>query len=67
MPELRLEHIGKSYRGLPAVTEMEYVFQRGIYGLLGANGAGKTTLLRTYGRGISENAGVSASGIRLLP
>lgn len=46
MPELRLEHIGKSYRGLLAVTEMEYVFQRGIYGLLGANGAGKTTLLR---------------------
>ncbi|MEH2943679.1 ATP-binding cassette domain-containing protein [Lachnospiraceae bacterium KK002] len=29
-----------------AVDHLEYTFQKGIYGLLGANGAGKTTLLR---------------------
>ncbi len=46
MPELRLERVGKFYKGMPAVVEIEYVFQKGIYGLLGANGAGKTTLLR---------------------
>lgn len=46
MPELRLERVGKFYKDLPAAVEIEYVFQKGIYGLLGANGAGKTTLLR---------------------
>lgn len=46
MPELRLEHVRKCYKGLPAAAEIEYVFHTGVYGLLGANGAGKTTLLR---------------------
>ena len=46
MARLRLENVGKSYKGVPAVAELEYTFHKGIYGLLGANGAGKTTLIR---------------------
>jgi len=57
MPELRLEHVGKFYKGMPAAVEIEYVFRRGIYGLLGANGAGKTTLLRMISGALQPDSG----------
>ena len=44
--ELRVEKLTKQYGSKIAVDRLDFTFQRGIYGLLGANGAGKTTLMR---------------------
>lgn len=46
MLELKLDHISKHYKNKIAVDRIEFTFEKGVYGLLGANGAGKTTLLR---------------------
>lgn len=46
MLELRLNRVTKQYANKLAVDQVEYTFQNGVYGILGANGAGKTTLLR---------------------
>lgn len=46
MLELKLDRVSKHYKNKIAVDGIEYVFKKGVYGLLGANGAGKTTLLR---------------------
>ncbi|MCI8484644.1 MAG: ABC transporter ATP-binding protein [Lachnospiraceae bacterium] len=46
MLELKLDRVSRHYKQKIAVDRLEYTFQTGIYGLLGANGAGKTTLLR---------------------
>lgn len=46
MLELKLDRVSRYYKQKIAVDRLEYTFQTGIYGLLGANGAGKTTLLR---------------------
>lgn len=44
--EVRGRRTGNCGNQKMAVDHLEYTFQKGIYGLLGANGAGKTTLLR---------------------
>lgn len=41
---VRLEHLTKSFRGRPALTDLSLDIRRGeIFGLLGHNGAGKST------------------------
>jgi lipopolysaccharide export system ATP-binding protein len=41
---LRVDHVGKSFRGRPVVRDVSLIVRRGqVAGLLGPNGAGKTT------------------------
>lgn len=43
-PVIQLEHLYKSYGGVPALQDLNLTVQRGeIFGLLGPNGAGKST------------------------
>lgn len=43
-PVIQLEHLCKSYGGVPALQDLSLTVQRGeIFGLLGPNGAGKST------------------------
>lgn len=42
---LQLNNISKKYGDFYALKSIDFVFENGIYGLLGANGAGKTTLI----------------------
>lgn len=44
--ELVIERLTKQYQNKIAVDRVDFRFQKGIYGLLGANGAGKTTFMR---------------------
>ena len=44
--ELKITDLTKDFRKTRAVDQVNYVFQSGVYGLLGVNGAGKTTLMR---------------------
>lgn len=44
--ELIIKNISKKYKNKIAVNNFSFVFNTGVYGLLGANGAGKTTLIR---------------------
>eukprot|EP01039_Chlorochromonas_danica_P016690 gene16690-19783_t len=44
---LRLDHVSKSYGGVPAVRDLSFEAPKGrIFGFLGPNGAGKTSTLR---------------------
>lgn len=70
MLELKLDRVTKQYANKLAVDHVEYTFQNGVYGLLGANGAGKTTLLRmicnvlapTTGEVLYQNSPVDKMG-----
>lgn len=43
---ISVQHLSKSYGGLPAVEQLNLSVKRGtVYGLLGANGAGKSTAI----------------------
>lgn len=44
--ELTLDGVTKQYGSKIACDRISIIFQKGVYGLLGANGAGKTTLMR---------------------
>lgn len=46
MTQLELQHIGVSYAGQPALTDISATLTPGVTGLIGANGAGKSTLIR---------------------
>ncbi len=54
---LDLKHINKSYGKTVALTDINLLLSRGIYGLLGPNGAGKTTLLKIMASIISPDKG----------
>ena len=43
---LILDGLTKSFSSFPAVNNLSYTMDTGVYGLLGVNGAGKTTLMR---------------------
>ena len=43
---LILDGLTKSFSSCPAVNNLSYTMDTGVYGLLGVNGAGKTTLMR---------------------
>ena len=41
-----LDGLTKTFSSFPAVNNLSYTMDTGVYGLLGVNGAGKTTLMR---------------------
>lgn len=43
---LILDGLTKTFLSFPAVNNLSYTMDTGVYGLLGVNGAGKTTLMR---------------------
>lgn len=44
---ISIQHISKSYKEVPAVTDISLEVQKGeLFGLIGPDGAGKTTLMR---------------------
>ena len=43
---LILDALTKTFSSFPAVNNLSYTMDTGVYGLLGVNGAGKTTLMR---------------------
>ena len=43
---LILDGLTKTFSSFPAVNNLPYTMDTGVYGLLGVNGAGKTTLMR---------------------
>ena len=55
---LALEHIGKSWGRLPALTDISLQVQRGMFlSLLGPSGCGKTTLLRIIAGALAPDGG----------
>ncbi len=54
---LELNHLEKSYGKNKIIHELNYRFDRGIYGLLGPNGAGKTTLINMIAAASMPTAG----------
>ena len=44
--ELQATHLCKSYRKKKALSDVNFILEKGVYGLLGENGAGKSTLMR---------------------
>lgn len=58
---LTLKNITKSYRHhrylTPALEQISYTFDHGLYGILGPNGAGKSTLLSVLARNLNPDSG----------
>ena len=43
---LELKGVSKKFRKKQVLNNIDFKFEKGIYGILGPNGAGKTTLIR---------------------
>lgn len=43
---LELKHVSKSFKNTVVLTDINLVFESGVYGVLAPNGAGKTTLIK---------------------
>ena len=54
---LELKNVCKSYGKKVALKDFTYIFDKGIYGLLGANGAGKSTLMNLLTDNVSRGSG----------
>ena len=55
---LELQHLFKSYRGIPAVLDVSFKVAPGeIIGLLGPNGAGKSTTVKIITGLLKPNRG----------
>ena len=64
---LETQNLGKSFRGLRAVSEVSFsVAEKSIVGLIGPNGAGKTTLFNLIAGALAPDSGtVSFAGRRI--
>ena len=62
---IKVEHLSKSYAGLPAVRDLTLEVRRSeVHGLLGANGAGKTTAIECIlGTRKADSGSVSILGM----
>ncbi|MPZ44906.1 MAG: ATP-binding cassette domain-containing protein [Betaproteobacteria bacterium] len=57
-PLLQVEHVGKHFGGVQALTDVSFAIDAGeIYGLIGPNGAGKTTLFNLITGFIAPDSG----------
>lgn len=54
---LQLENIDKAYLLKPIISNLSFIFNHGVYALIGANGTGKTTLLSLMSGSIEPNRG----------
>src|SRR3954464_10826487 len=55
---IRMEEVTKSYRGVPAVRNVDFELRKGeIHALLGENGAGKSTLTKIIAGVIEPTSG----------
>lgn len=64
---LEIKNVTKSYGKKTALKNFSYVFNNGIYGLLGANGAGKSTLMNLITDNIKRDTGtISYEGTEIL-
>ena len=54
---LELQKVCKSYGKKVALNDFSYIFENGIYGLLGANGAGKSTLMNLITDNVKRDSG----------
>lgn len=58
MPLLEVEHLSKSYNGLPALADVSFSVAEGsIHALCGENGAGKSTLIKMLSGALSPTSG----------
>ena len=54
---LTIRNLTKSYGKKIALKDFNFIFENGIYGLLGANGAGKSTLMNLITDNVKRDSG----------
>lgn len=65
-PLIRLSHVGKSYPGVTALSDLTLDIHAGeVIGLVGENGAGKSTLMKILGGVVAPDRGtITIGGIK---
>ena len=66
MMELRVEHLRKSYSGVPVLRDVSFTAGEGVTCVMGPSGEGKTTLLRLL-LGLERPDGGTISGLEGRP
>ena len=66
MMELRVEHLRKSYGGVPVLRDVSFTAGEGVTCVMGPSGEGKTTLLRLL-LGLERPDGGTISGLEGRP
>lgn len=66
MPLLEVEHLSKSYGGIPALDDVSFSVEEGsIHAICGENGAGKSTLIKMLSGAVAPTSGSFAvDGVR---
>ncbi len=54
---LELKDVTKTYGSVTALDHFSMVFEKGVYGILGANGAGKSTMINLITDNVKRDAG----------
>ncbi len=61
--KLELVHLKKTYGTVQALKGVDYTFETGIYGILGANGAGKSTMINLITDNVARDKGADSGKI----